>query len=312
VIDALCYASDHLPVSVRLALTPAQPTFALLTKLYLRDHGGENDSLDWGIAAGATDGMDTWFGEYEMPPLPPSGIFDARWRITGLQGMRRDIKDTLGGTHQQNVYYGLLQPGGGGYPFVLKWNRSLLPAGYFILRDNLGGSVFVVDMKQQDSLVISDENVVSFQIVYSLGATTSTVASAGWNMLSVPVTVSDLRKTVVFPGSASQAFAYTPAGYVIRDTLAYGRGYWLKYTTSHTVSLTGGVRALDTIAVTTGWNMIGSISSTALVANITQVPSGIVVSSYFGYSGSYVAATSILPERSYWVKVNQPGLLILH
>jgi len=169
-----------------------------------------------------------------------------------------------------------------------------------------------VDMKQQDSLVISDESVVSFQIVYTLGTTTSTVASAGWNMFSVPVTMSDLRKTVVFPTASSLAFAYTPSGYVSRDTLAYGRGYWLKYNTGQTVSLTGGTRARDTVQVTAGWNMIGSISSSIPVTNITQVPSGIVVSSYYGYSGSYVASTTIVPERSYWVKVNQAGILILH
>jgi hypothetical protein len=287
-------------------------SFASLLKLYIHDAGGEQDSLEYGTAKGATDGLDAIFGEYELPPLPPTGVFDARWKSTGLQGLRRDVRDTLGGTHQLATYIGLLQPGAGFYPMTLKWNRLGLPAGSFILKDNPGGAVFVVDMKTQDSLVIGNSEVVAFQIAYSLGTTVSQSVTAGWSLLSVPLTVSDLRRSVLFPASSPPAYMYTPIGYVGRDTLANRSGYWMKFTTAQTLSMSGSPRVLDTINVVTGWNMIGSISSAVPVSSIVQVPTNIVASQYFGYSSTgYGAATTIDPMHGYWVKVTQSGKLIL-
>jgi hypothetical protein len=57
--------------------------------------------------------------------------------------------------------------------------------------------------------------------------------------------------------------------------------------------------------------MIGSISSPVGVGSIVQLPGGIVVSPYYGFSTGYVPATTIEPMRGYWVKVNQNGQLIL-
>ncbi len=288
------------------------PGFSLLTKMYLRDNGGELDSLEYGTGMSATDGIDASFGEFELPPLPPTGVLDVRWQIAGTLGTERDIRDTLGGTHQQVIYTGKLQAGGGGYPFVLKWNRLELPAGTFTLRDGPAGAFFLVNMKQQDSLVISDDQIPQFQIVYDAGNVVASTAQSGWNILSVPVNVADRRKTVVFPTSTSNAFAYTPIGYVNDDTLDYGVGYWLKFPSTQLLSLTGGTITSDTIDVIQGWNIIGSISTSVPVGSIIQIPGGIVASSYIGYGiTGYGSATSIDPMRGYWVKVNQNGKLVL-
>ena len=67
----------------------------------------------------------------------------------------------------------------------------------------------------------------------------------------------------------------------------------------------------DTINVNRGWNMIGSISSPVAVSSITSNPPGMVASNFFGYSGGYSLASSIVPGSAYWVKVNQSGELIL-
>lgn len=295
------------------AFTIRTVMFALLTKLEVRDNGGESDSLQWGTGAGATDGIDPLFGEIEQPPVPPVGVFDVRWQIAGTEGTKRDTRDTLGGTHQQAIYTGRLQAGEGGYPFVLWWNRSELPSGSFTLRDGSGGTVFTVDMKQQDSLVIANDGIDLFEIVYDANNGVTSSVQGGWNMVSLPVSVGDRRKAVVFPTSISGAFAYTPTGYAGRDTLEYGTGYWLKFPTSQSVSLTGGTITTDTVFVAQGWNMIGSISTETPVGNIVQVPSGIVVSQYFGFSGgSYVPSPSITPMKSYWVKANQNGRLVLY
>ncbi len=312
VANALHYASDHLPVSMQFVFSGGGGTVAFQSRIILRDNGGLSDSLEYGTGAGSTDGIDAIFGEYELPPLPPSGVLDVRWRITGTLGTKRNIRDTLGGTHVQNIYTGLMQPGEGGYPFVLRWNRLELPAGTFTLRDEFGGIFFQVNMKLQDSLVVADENLTAFQIVYGNGSTVNSSVPSGWSIVSLPVSMSDRRKTQVFPTSSSTAFAFTPTGYANRDTLDYGKGYWLKFPSAQPLSLSGGLRTLDTISVSQGWNIIGSISSAVPVGSIIQIPSSIVTSLYFGYSTTgYAATTSIDPMSGYWVKVNQNGFLVL-
>jgi hypothetical protein len=279
--------------------------------LYARDGGGNEDTLQFGTAPGASDGIDANFGEYELPPPPPVGALDARWQITGTQGSMRDIRDTLGGVRQEAIFTGRLQPGLGGYPFVIRWNRHQLPQGGFTLRDSPGATQFLVNMKVQDSLVISNEDLSSFQIVYDGGNTLQGLPQIGWNIVSVPVTVVDRRKRILFPASTSNAFAFAPTGYVTMDSLSTGIGYWLKFPSSDPISVTGNLRHRDTVIVTAGWNMIGTISDTVGVTTIQQNPPTIIASQFFGYSSGYAPTTQLAPLQGYWVKTIAPGTLVL-
>jgi hypothetical protein len=159
----------------------------------------------------------------------------------------------------------------------------------------------------------SDHLPVCARFVLALGAVVGQYAvSDGWNLVSVPLTVIDYRKTAVFPSSISSAFAFDQTGgYVSRDTLRNGTGYWLKFPATQTVGVTGMVRLRDTLYVSTGWNLIGSISNPAIADSIIQMPSGIVGSQYYGYSGAYSVADTLFPAKGYWVKINQNGQLIL-
>jgi hypothetical protein len=47
------------------------------------------------------------------------------------------------------------------------------------------------------------------------------------------------------------------------------------------------------------------------VGAITQIPPGIVSSSYYGYNSGYHASLILNPKLAYWVKVNAPGKLVL-
>ncbi|MFN0157179.1 MAG: S8 family serine peptidase [Bacteroidota bacterium] len=288
-------------------------SYALLAQLILRDNGGEFDTLTFGTSVGATDGVDPAYGEVELPPIPPTGAFDTRWDIATTTGIRRDIRGLLGGPGSEIVYSGRMQPGGGGYPFVLLWNSGSFPSGGFSLRDQFGGSFFSVDMKDQDSLVITNPAFTTFEIVYSNVTTVQSAMVNGWNMLSVPVTVSDRRTSEVFPTSISSAFSFSAAaGYSAEDTLHYGAGYWIKFPSAQNVSVTGVARVSDTINVAAGWNLIGSISTPVPVDSILEVPSGIVVSAYFGFGApSYTATDTVHSMKAYWVKTNQSGQLVI-
>ena len=152
-------------------------------------------------------------------------------------------------------------------------------------------------------------NDVSDALFALVNSRTLSVKS-GWNMVSVPLTVQNGRKITLFPTATSSAYSYQGA-YQVVDTLRNGTGYWLKFAGDQDIVITGAERALDSIPVTSGWNMIGSISDPVPVSAVTTNPGGIITSQFFGYSGSYTVADTIVPGRSYWIKVSADGEVIL-
>jgi hypothetical protein len=132
----------------------------------------------------------------------------------------------------------------------------------------------------------------------------------GWNLISLPVTVSDGSVSGLFPTAVSDAFSYEGT-YQTRTNLVNGTGYWLKFNGSQTVSTFGSPVAHDSIDVSTGWNIIGSITVPVSAASIGSNPPGIITSPMFGYNGSYFVADTVEPGSGYWVKANQDGLLTL-
>ena len=134
--------------------------------------------------------------------------------------------------------------------------------------------------------------------------------STGWNMVSLPVRVSDPRVSAVFPSAAMNAFSYQGT-YHAQSVLANGPGYWLKFGSRQVVTFNGSRIAHDTVTLLKGWNIIGSISSTVPTAQITTDPPGIITSSFFGYDSSYHHSLAIVPGNGYWVKTNAGGKLML-
>ncbi|MFN0157233.1 MAG: hypothetical protein ACKVRP_04070 [Bacteroidota bacterium] len=138
--------------------------------------------------------------------------------------------------------------------------------------------------------------------------------STGWSMLSNPVTTNDDSVQELYPTSLlPYAFSFNPAsGYVQNERMMTGSGYWTKFGTNGTSSITGLAQEVDTIAVETGWNMIGSISFPVATSSVTSMPPGIQASSFYEYDGtSYSVATAIQPGKAYWVKASTTGVFVL-
>ena len=132
-----------------------------------------------------------------------------------------------------------------------------------------------------------------------------------WNMVSVPLQVNDFTKTLLFPTATTGAYAYD-LGYTAYGVLENGRGYWLKFSSGQTVSMTGMAHTVDTISVNAGWNMVGSLSSSIPIANVGSIPGGIVAGNFYGYNNAYQVSTTIDPGKAYWIKVSQAGQLVMH
>lgn len=89
-----------------------------------------------------------------------------------------------------------------------------------------------------------------------------------------------------------------------------GRGYWVK-SLGGLCCITGGAITRDTIVVYAGWNPIGTISFPVAVSSVYTIPPGIASSSFFKYSQGYSVADTLRPGFGYWVKMSQPGLLVI-
>jgi hypothetical protein len=141
--------------------------------------------------------------------------------------------------------------------------------------------------------------------------TSSTQVAAGWNMVGVPVEVSNHSVSALFPGAVPKAFSYD-GSYDETDSLRAGVGYWVKFNALQTAEISGSPILRDTIDVKTKWNMISPISYPIDSASIRTIPLGIIHSSFYTYDGdsSYTVAQTLLPGKSYWVKTSQAGKLI--
>ncbi len=133
---------------------------------------------------------------------------------------------------------------------------------------------------------------------------------SGWNLVSLPTIQGVPLRSEVFPTSISQAFAYD-SGYSAHDTLRKGAGYWLKFDEPQTISIPGDTTAAETVAVRTGWNLIGSITRPIATSGIVSEPPGMITSHFFEYQSGYQRADTIRPGLGYWVKLANAGSLIL-
>jgi photosystem II stability/assembly factor-like uncharacterized protein len=283
--------------------------YQFLDSLIVNDNGATKDTLVFGAQRGATDGIDATLGEVELGAKPANGTFDVRWSIPPTRGTQVDIRDLLTALNQQRTYTFTIQPGPGGYPFTIRWNTNSLAAGTFFMQDSATqGNQFSVNMKIQNSTIVTSSSIKTIQIVHTIPMYFPFVA--GWNLISLPLyPTSDGRKIHVFPTAVSEGFGYSNAYYVV-DTMKYGVGYWLKFSTPQTIGIEGVPLTRDTIPVVNGWNMIGMISSTIAKSSVTQIPPGIILGNFFEYKGSYQVSDSLRPSKGYWIKISGSGALV--
>ena len=131
----------------------------------------------------------------------------------------------------------------------------------------------------------------------------------GWNLISVPVIVNDFRSESLFPTAQSDAFVYTGI-YEIRDTLKNGEGYWLKFSESQSISVSGIKLEADTVEVMEGWNIIGSLTKNISTTSIN--PLGLNIDSYFfNYDNGYQITDSVKSGQGIWIKLNKSGQILV-
>ncbi|GJQ64794.1 MAG: hypothetical protein SCALA702_38470 [Melioribacteraceae bacterium] len=272
------------------------------------DAGGARVSLDmsFGCDANATDGIDSDLGEFELPPVPPAGVFDSRFVLPGNIASLTDIRP-LG---QDEVTWTLqFQTGTDGYPVTISWDNTVLPEGSFYLQDPFGGSIVNVDMKSTDMYEVTNSSITSLLIVYSEMMNVEMTISQGWNILSVPVHAPDMGVSVLFPDAVSPAYGFDN-GYTTMEELAMGAGYWLKFDDGGSHMMTGMPDHIN-IALGEGWNIVGPFETMVNADEIVTNPAGIIASVFYGYDNGYSIADELYPGEGYWVKASADGEMVM-
>lgn len=273
----------------------------------VRDACGDHQVLTFGQHPVATDGIDQSLGEASLPPLPPTGVFDARFVLPGLTSSWKDFRnDTLKSASWRMTF----QPGSCGYPFTFTWDTVSLTGGSYCLRDEVTGTLVSVNMKMQSSYTLNNSGIASLRIDFSMDITRNVSYENSWNLVSVPVAADNMNLGFLFPYGRSPAYGYD-SGYVPVTTLTPGKGYWVEFNGPSSCFFRGARVTPGDITVGAGWNIVGPFDAPVPVAGITTTPSGIILSSFWGYSGGYAEATTLASGYGYWICVSQAGVLHL-
>jgi hypothetical protein len=128
---------------------------------------------------------------------------------------------------------------------------------------------------------------------------------AGWNMVSVPLQISNNATSAVFPG-VSAVFAWNPAtkSYIIPTVIEPHRGYWVAVAQDTNLTLAGIPVDTWTSDLSAGWNMVGSVSVNAILAASDDNPDDSVIHAAYYWdpvTKSYTPANSIEQGKGYWV-----------
>ncbi len=162
------------------------------------------------------------------------------------------------------------------------------------------------------SPAVYSESQNPFSITFRGGVITVT---SGWNMISIPSAPYDRIISHIFTHAASTLFDYTPnmgyTSYWGPSEVDTGKGYWIRYSTGETIPIAGDSLVSLQIPLTSGWNMIGALTSPIATSSLTSTPPGIFAPTFFTYEGGYVITDSLLPGAGYWVRSSAAGLLQL-
>ncbi|MBI2420337.1 MAG: T9SS type A sorting domain-containing protein [Ignavibacteriales bacterium] len=127
--------------------------------LTITDSAGGTLELRYGLAPAATDGIDTLLGENILPPLPPTGVFDARFNLpVGGEASLKDYRfgrDTTRGTKVHHIQYQV----GAGTKITLNW--ALPSSAVGLLQDEVTGQIINVPMIGAGSFTVTNPNAIT-------------------------------------------------------------------------------------------------------------------------------------------------------
>lgn len=220
--------------------------------------------------------------------------------------IRRTTTDTEGNYYFQNLPINTYTVEESLY---FNWNQSIPRTDhpnitFNTFGPNAGPRAYLLDLNLNNEYTSIDFANYSKEILQTYNY------NSGWNLVSVPIKLENYAKQLIFPTSSSDAYTYSDSYFKV-DTLQNGDGYWLKFPTSTSIQLLGQEIECDTLDVSEGWNLIGSITYPVPIENIVLLPPVTTLSGFYEYNNGYKLVNLIQPGKAYWIKSNSNGKIIL-
>ncbi|MCK9281713.1 MAG: T9SS type A sorting domain-containing protein [Melioribacteraceae bacterium] len=279
-----------------------------ITHLKISDLSGISKGIDFGILENATNETDITLGENPLPPLPPDGVLDARFKIPGTTDYTvSDFRPYSSNNYEWEFSF---KPGASGYPMKVQWDVTTLPSGDIVITSN--DNSINIDMKTQDSVMVTNTAITSLKITLNSGGNFATIPlKAGWNIVSVPLLTSDMTHSTLFPNATANGWAYNN-GYSAVSTYQTGIGYWVRYGAAENINITGDPVNSTSIIVAAGWNLIGPYDKETVISSLTTLPADNLSSNFFGYDNGYNMPSKLSPGYGYWIRAKQAGTINLN
>ena len=285
------------------------PSLDFGVDLIVSDNCANQVLLKFGTAPGATDCYDPYL-DFSAPPPPPAGAFDGRFSSCGEHWFT-DIRGT--NTSGERIWSLLYTPASDCSPASFSWNPAQLPTnGYFHLVDPIYGNLVNVNMRTTNHYTdMTGLGLGHLQIKFNYQIQSKYNLASGWNMLSLPVEVSNNNYLALFPTAVPGTLFGYSGSYYSTETIGNCMGYWLKFPSSQIAEVYGLDRTECVINLNAGWNIIGGPNCNVPLSSVSD-PGGIIVpGTLYGYSGSYTPATSIDATKAYWIKTSSAGTITI-
>ena len=161
----------------------------------------------------------------------------------------------------------------------------------------------------QEGIIARAQKYATDYFISSITLTVSNIE--GWNLVGLPVVVSDPSQIEVFPGSIQSTMYGYDGSYYSTATFTLGRGYWLMFGGETNTQITGTENSSAVVQLNEGWNLISGSSSSVYTLNIVDLENLIIPDTIYGFSESYIQTDVLTPGYGYWLKSSGDGVIII-
>ncbi len=135
----------------------------------------------------------------------------------------------------------------------------------------------------------------------------------GWNLVSLPVLITDSEAENLFPNWVDNTLFSFDGQYVQENTLEIGVGYWIRLANEDPLSFTGFENNEMQITVMEGWNMIGGLSTQIDINDgIIDNEEILLIPTLYGFiDGGYENTFVINPGFGFWIRSLADGEITL-
>ena len=177
------------------------------------------------------------------------------------------------------------------------------------VKDGGGGST---DMEEDCSWI----DVVEFPPTNNNNPPVVTVSPEyllGWNLVSLPVVLSDTEAGNLFPNWVDNTLYSFDGEYIQENSLEIGAGYWIRLVNEEPISFTGFENNEMQITVMEGWNMIGGLSSQIDINDgLIDNEEILLIPTLYGFiDGGYENTNMIDPGFGFWIRSLEAGEITL-